>query len=111
MSFDVTSDGRYVTDFTFGYSLPCTPSGTLTGSVSLLPGARFGILPDGSFPEFKDNPFMLTGSMTGILTVSVGGRFGAPGAAAGTMTLQASITAPAGYQCGPVSDYWSARAG
>jgi hypothetical protein len=111
VSFDVTSDGLYFTNFTFGFSLPCSPSGMLTGSVTILPGARFGIQPDGSLQQFNNVHFTLSGAVVGTLTITLGGRFTGPRSAAGTLNLQASLTSPGSFECGPVADTWTVAVG
>jgi hypothetical protein len=63
---------------------------------------------DGTFAPFGNATFRFTGSVTFALTITFGGRFTAPGAAAGTLTLRASVTAPGNYECGPITDSWTA---
>jgi hypothetical protein len=109
VSFDVTSDGRAITNITFGLSIPCSPSGTLSNpGISVLPTARFTIAADGTFAPFTNVTTTLTGSVTARLTFTFGGRFTGPGAATGTLALRASVTAPGAYECGPISDSWTA---
>jgi hypothetical protein len=61
--------------------------------------------------QFNNVHFTLSGTVVGTLTITLGGRFTGPGSAAGTLTLQASLTSPGSFECGPVSDTWTATAG
>jgi hypothetical protein len=109
VAFDVTSDGLAVTNITFSLHIPCTPTGTLDNpGVTFLPTTRFGIHPDGSFTPLTNVTVTLSGAVSGRLTFTFTGRFTGPGAATGTLALQASVTSPSPYECGPTSDTWTA---
>ena len=110
VGFDVTSDGRTVTNISFGLSIPCSPSGTLNSPpIPVLPTTRFTIAADGTFAPFTNVTTTLTGPVTARLTLTFVGRFTGPGAATGTLVLRASVTAPGVYECGPITDTWTAR--
>src|SRR5439155_15970113 len=96
---------RYITNITFGYSLPCSPSGSLDSpGFAALPGAGFGIAADGTFAPFTNTTF--SGA---AVTVTFAGRFTGPGATSGTIELRASVPqAGTTYTCGPLTDSWTA---
>ena len=96
-------------NITFGINIPCSPSGTFTSpATTVLPSTRFGIHADGTFTPLTNVTLTISGSVTGRLTFSFGGRFTGPGSATGTLVLQASITSPSAFECGPISDTWTA---
>jgi hypothetical protein len=109
VSFDVRSDSRYITNITFGYSLPCSPSGTLDNpAFAALPTAGFGIAADGTFAPFTNTTFKSSSGGASV-TVTFAGRFTGPGATSGTLELRGSATQNGvAYTCGPVTDSWTA---
>ena len=113
VSFDVTSDGRAITSITFGFSLPCSPSGTFDNpGFAFLPTTRFGLQADGTFAGLTNVTVNFSGATAGKLNFSFTGRMIGPGQAAGTLELRASVTqAGVAYECGPISDTWTATRG
>jgi large repetitive protein len=103
ITFEVSSDGRQIVNLSYGFSAPCTPDGTITGSGEAAP---ITFASDGAFSVSGPRP--VSGSVTGTTTSTVAGRFNNPVSAAGTFDEQVSLTSPAGYQCNSGAISWTA---
>ena len=108
LSFDILSDGATIANFQADISAPCSPSGTLTGTLPVT--ATVSVQPDGTF---SSGPLAGTFPVNGIpfsFTGSGQGAFDASGTATGTFQVHASgDLGGTHYECDTGTVTWTAR--
>jgi hypothetical protein len=109
IGFDVSADGKSVSNLTFGYDLNCTEVQGFTVTGTLRVPITIPINPDFSFGANDSN-----GDASGKVTIAINGKLSLPGSATGTLQIALEIYNIAGVgtlhcQTGGTDVTWTAQ--